>query len=604
MQALDEVRRSTSDAARRETRHAALLLLIGLAASVVCVFLSGEGFSHFDEPAHYLFARWAWKWPAYLLHDWGRPGFTVLHFLPARFGWTACRLLSAALTAAATWFAFRIAQGLGLRPAWAVIPLAFAQPLFFQLSLTTLTETPLALYLSLAVLLALRGRWRLSAAVVSLTFVTRHEAIVFLPVWLFCAWRSRVGLLRLWPIVWAPVAVELISRLSGGHPISDRLVDFVPSTQFGTGSWLTFFARALHAWGPGVTILALLGLPVLACTQRVPLKGATRCLQPMPSPSQALADESPVAPAAENRRSDASGAGGLLVALSIAVYFATHTAIRALGLFASGGYARFLVGISPLVAVAALAGWNVLLSEHWKIRRKAVLGAAAAMLLLWAALERELNLSSIAESVSEYADQVQPAAWTMRIASIGLLACVGIVVMYDGRCHRLRRRPDRSRPGFADPTNSGTAPSTHYLLPGCLALMILLTCAALCRPLTLGPEALIVIDVHHRLRDEGLADGPLVTANLWVDYVSQRSRRPYGPLATDELREAPSGAIFIWDRKFAGATDQNLPLADFLVNPAFGLRFASRPRPWETDPYIYVFEKTGAWPAEPSAPDP
>ncbi len=640
-----EVRRIAADAPRRETRRATILLLIGLAASVICIVLSGEGFAHFDEPAHYLFARWAWRWPSYLLHDWGRPGFTVLHFLPASHGWTACRLLSAVLTAAAAWCGFRIAQQLGLRHAWAVVPLSFTQPLFFQLSLTTLTETPLALYLSLAALLALRGRWRLSAAVVSLTFVTRHEAAVFLPIWLLCARRFRVRLLKLWPIVWAPLAVDRLSRLSGSHPIADRLVDLVPSTQFGTGSWLTFFARALHAWGPGVTILALLGVPTLAFAQWALQDGASgsdaASGRPVPIQEQARADKPPVAPASASRRSDGLRAGGLLVALCIAVYFTAHTVIRAFGLFASGGYARFLIGISPLVAVAALAGWNALLSEDSKARKRAVLGAGAAMLLLWAALERELSLPSVAESVAEYSDPLRPVAWAMRIATLAFTACVAVAIMHEGRSGRLRK--DGRSPGSdsTEPTSDpswtwdvdenaaddrrflaffgrrGRRPlplspaakllrwaSVRTLVSACVALMILLTCAALCRPLDLNPEAHIVLDVCRRLRDEGYADRPLVTASLWVDYVLRRNRPPYGPLPRDELADAPIGAIFLWDRRFAGATDQKLPLAHFLHNRAFRLRFQSRPRPWERDPYIFVLEKTGTWPtrANPGAP--
>ena len=166
----------SSPGAGDSDRLAAILVSIGLAVSAS--FITREGILHFDDLTHFLFAKWAWTYPAYLLDEWGRPGFTALYFLPAKMGWVWCKLLSAVLTAWSAWFAYRIAQTLKLPHAWAAVPLAYSQPLFFQLAQTTLTETVLAFYLTLAVFLALRHRWSWSAAALSLAFVTRHEAIV------------------------------------------------------------------------------------------------------------------------------------------------------------------------------------------------------------------------------------------------------------------------------------------------------------------------------------------------------------------------------------------------------------------------------------------
>ena len=304
-------------AIQSERSLALALATIGFALSAIFALHDPEGIVQFDDLTHYLYAHWAWTWPAYLLDDWGRPGFTALYFLPAALGWTACRILSASLSAATALAAYEIVRTLGLRRAWLVVPLVYVQPLFLQLSQTTLTETPMAFYLTLAVLLALHGRWTASAAILSPAFVTRHEAIIFLPLWLFLAWRDRAPLWRLWPILWAPLAVNLLAPLAGVNAPIARLFEPTPSTQYGRGGWLTFFCRTLEAWGPGVAVLAITGF--VATTRRQ---------------------------------------GGAIVAATIALYFAAQTIIRALGLYDSGGYARFLVPISPLIAVAALSGWN------------------------------------------------------------------------------------------------------------------------------------------------------------------------------------------------------------------------------------------------------
>ena len=79
----------------QQTRIAADLVLVGLVLSATGGLLSPNGVVQFDDLTHYLYAKWAWRWPAYLLDNWGRPGFTVIYFLPAGWGWPACRFLSA-----------------------------------------------------------------------------------------------------------------------------------------------------------------------------------------------------------------------------------------------------------------------------------------------------------------------------------------------------------------------------------------------------------------------------------------------------------------------------------------------------------------------------
>ena len=233
-------------------RIAASLAALGLLITAFFGWISPDGLFHFDDLTHFRYAKWAWRWPAYLLNDWGRPGFTTLYALPAYFGWPMCRALSAILSAFASWLAYRIAQRAGLRWAWGVVPLCFAQPLFFQLAQTTLTETALAFYLTAAVYFAQRDR-----------FVTRHEAAVFLPVWVFFAWRERVPLLRLWPIVWAPIAVNILGPIAGLTPLWQRLTTSSSSGQYGRGGWLTYFCRSMEAFGPAIAVLAMNGMPSL-----------------------------------------------------------------------------------------------------------------------------------------------------------------------------------------------------------------------------------------------------------------------------------------------------------------------------------------------------
>ncbi len=515
-----------------DRRAAGLLCAAGFLISAACGMIHKGGILHFDDLTHFLYAKWAWTWPAYLVNDWGRPGFTALYALPAALGWGACRIFSAALTAASAYLAWSISTRLGMRSAWGAVIFAFAQPLFFQLSQTTLTETALAFYLILATRFALSKRWTISSVVLSLALVTRHEAIVFLPIWLYCAAQEKRALRKLWPLLWAPLAINLLAWAAGSKPAIEQFLNPTGTGQYGRGGWLTFFSRSMEAFGPGICILAMIGIARL-----------TR-------------------------------AGGGLIAASIAVYFIAQTAVRALGLYDTGGYARFLVGISPLIAISALAGWNRLFESEPQARRRTAILAAAAMALLWLSMERQLILHSAGDSLAAELPKLDIAVKAIRYATIAvvLVTLSAFCVERSGRANRFSRAA----------------------IPATLAIMIALAASVLCRPLRPPPEAAIIADVRRQLRSLGHADQPIISACVWMDYVTGHSFPPWRPSLRQELDAAPVGALFAWERQFAQSADHNLPLADFAADPRWRLILESPPLSNDRFPYMYIFLKQPA----------
>lgn len=529
--------RSASRGQALSTQHSALstqlayaLLAVGAATTIACGLASPEGIHHFDDLTHYLMAKWAWRWPAYLLNDWARPGFNVLYFLPAGLGWPACRVLSAVLAAVSAWLAFRSAQSLGLRHSWAVVPLCYVQPLFFQLAQTTLTETTLGFYLMAAVYLAIRGNWGWSAAFISLGTVARHEAVIFVPLWIILAWRERIALWRLWPVVLAPAATNIGAVLAGMSPAIVQMLSPKPSEQYGRGGWLTFFVRAMQAWGPGVLVLVMVGLRPLAKSR-----------------------------------------GGRIIAATAAAYFCTHAAIRALGLFNSGGYARFIVPICPLVAIAALAGWLKLRSTDQRERRTAVMAAAGFMILLWIAMERQLalyaaRLDEVAELPEVYAAKVAIRVTTVLVV-VAAIASAGF--------GSWRRSP-----------SLGTA-----LMPAVLVAITALTCFKLCRPLARPAEAYIIDDLKRWLAASGFADREIITSHVWVSYAMGQALPPTRPSVREQLDRAPPGTLFVWDEQFAAAVEPGLEFQALASNPEFRLIHSTPPAQHRRKPYLVVFEK-------------
>lgn len=514
-----------------DRRFAAALTIFGFAATCTCALIAGDAYYHLDDVTHFLYAKWAWHWPAYLLDDWGRPGFTVAYALPAALGWTACRLLSCGLTAAGAWFAYLTADRVGLRPAWPVIPLCFAQPLYFVLAQTTLTETPLAFYVSLALYLAVSNRWMFSAIVLSAAFVTRHEAIVFLPAWLWFAWRDKASWKAMALVFWAPLIVNVCAPLVGRSSLVSRLLDPTPTAQYGHGGWLTYFAKSMHAWGPAVMVLAMLGCGALW------------------------------------RRAQAR-----IVVAALVIFFVAQTVVFKFGLFASGGYSRFLVSVSPLAAIPAWAGLKKLLSAESAGRYAA--SAAACMVLLWIAMERQRQLQ---HGLDFPFAEIHRAVWAVRI-SAGVLAALGsiafIMMMSTSRSMRIIGRS---------------------AMPVGLAVLMAATGYVFLRPMKLPPDAKLMREAAAVIESKHLAERPIISAHPYCNYLTDTRISPDRPTTRRRIEQADIGTLVVWESRLAATEDHGLQLIEFTNSPAFSTIHRSAPLPYEKRPFVWVFEKRSAW---------
>jgi hypothetical protein len=489
--------------------------LAGLAISWLLAFNS-DGVLHDDDLTHFLYARWARQVPGYLVHEWGRPGFTVLYFLPAQIGWVAARCLSGVLTVLSAWLAYRIAERLYLPHAWLAAPLALIQPMFFQLSYTTLTETPLAFYAALGLWLLIARRYGWSAVVFSLTLVTRHEALVWLPVWVLAMWCGRA---RPWSYLWlgwAPLLHNLLAPgMIGKVPLK---MFFLPSAdvQYGSGSLWAMPARAVLTWGPGIAALACLGA-ILICRRR----------------------------------------GGWIVTSMAAVYFGTHAIVRCLGLFATGGYARFLVSLAPLVAILAVAGigglgdWS---ARRWWLRPTLV---AAAFVLFWFAGEQEKPWWIY-----------PPFLLGFRIVTAGIVVMVVALIAVNRKRHRLAW--------------------ARWVLPALLVGLTVLHTAYICRPWKLSSDQRSIQSVVQWLKDNGYGGRRVLAASIWVHWFWPSVLKPDEYDTAGRLAEAPAGTLLIWDKRYSPTFPHNMPLKDYLNDPRYRLLTRSWPSP---DVFCYAFEK-------------
>lgn len=504
------------------SRNAAIACcLVALLLSWLLAILS-DGVHHDDDLTHFLYAKWSGHRLAFLLNEWGRPGFTVLYFLPSQLGWTAARMFSGLLSVAAAWWAFRTAEEVRLPWAWLAAPLALIQPMFFQLSYTTLTETAVAFYVTLAMLLLVRGRFALSAAVLSLTLVTRYECVVWLPLWVVAMWFGRARWRDMIWLLWAPIAYNVITYLWLGHVPFDMFFEPKANTDYGRGTLLAMPARALLAFGPGIIALAAVGIP-----------------------------------ATWPKR------WGWFVAGVALLYFAFHVFCRYLGLYATGGYPRFLISISPIVGVLALAGARELAcwtSPRWP---RAVVILALTLLVFWYAGE------------AEKPDWIYPPfVWAFRLTTFALVfLVVGLLVL----------RSVRPRPAW-----------WPVVLPMLLIGTTLIQTRYMAKPWMKGKDQWAVASVVTWLKEHGYGDRPILATNVWVYRLWPMRLQEDKWHVAKELEAAPPGTILIWDKCYSPSHPHAMDVRRFKDDPNYRLLTKSWPSPGV---FCYAFEKVGA--AEP-----
>jgi len=518
--------------------------LLAFVALTVFSAAASNGAYHDDDLKHYLFARWVRYDASYLAHVWGRPGFTLLYALPAQAGWWACRLLSVGLSAVTAWATFRAAQRLGLARAAAAVPLVYAQPLFLHLAFTTLTETPTAAYLALATWARLAGRTTIAAALFSLTLITRHEAIVLLPVWAWALWQARAR----WPawalLLWAPAAYNAATWLACGYLPGDIFARPGETTQYGQGTPLTFFVRFVVMAGPVVTGLAVVGATRL-----------WRMRQARP-----------------------------LIA-GLALYIAAQTSLYMMQAYASGGYARFLVPLAPWVAIAALAGLNSVRVPFPRapsalcatavptVDARSDTADTAAARRLWLAVVAGFWVLAELEQAFNPIHAIAPYFWAFRFASVLFVAGVACGLWQGAR-------------------------------PVCLAVVVLALVGPTARaawPHRLRPRERVIAESVERLRANGLADRPLHSTSDWTYYFADRWYPARQPLYA-QLGTAAPGSLFVWERRYAPSPDFNLQLKDVHADPRWREILRSPPDA-SGESFVHVFERLPTIPSSfPSRP--
>lgn len=126
-----------------------LTLLTAIGYVIFSIF--SDGFYQHDEAAHFINMRTFWYNPNIILGNWAKPGYKLLMVIPSLGGTFAVVMVNSLFSAFTAFFAYKIAQILRFKNAGLAFFLMATQPMWLQLSFRNYSEIPTAFLISLAI---------------------------------------------------------------------------------------------------------------------------------------------------------------------------------------------------------------------------------------------------------------------------------------------------------------------------------------------------------------------------------------------------------------------------------------------------------------------
>ncbi len=288
-------------------------------------FFDGTGDSG-DSILHYLFAHYAPKHPELYFDHWAKPVFVLLASPFAQFGFSGIKLFNALASTFTLWFTYKAAVALKMENAGVVMLLFIFSPLQYILTLSGFTEPLFAFFVSLALLLTLRGRINAAAVVLSFLPYVRSEGLIVASTFaLYFAYKGhyRTPLLLLTGSVIYGLAGYVV------HDTAFWVFSKIPyastGSKYGSGELYHFVWSLVNVLG--IPVYALMGVGLIPAIRSV-----------------------------FKRETDFSERA--LVLLGFLFFFVAHSLFWFLGIFNSMGLNRVFIGVMPFMVLLALNGYN------------------------------------------------------------------------------------------------------------------------------------------------------------------------------------------------------------------------------------------------------
>jgi hypothetical protein len=216
-----------------------------------------------DNYWHYWFSRYAFEYPQFFLHHWGKPIFILLSAPFSQFGFLGMKLFNITCGILSAWVCWRFCRDIGFSNSALVILILIFCPAYFTELPTALTEPLFGLLLISSSYLFFRSNFFWGATVASLLLFSRSEGM-FIVVY-FSAYLLIVRQWKYIPLLATAFIIYAFAGLFAGHNFFWYFTEnpYGYQSQYGSGAWNHFFKLESEIFGEPHVALLLSGIIIL-----------------------------------------------------------------------------------------------------------------------------------------------------------------------------------------------------------------------------------------------------------------------------------------------------------------------------------------------------
>lgn len=319
-----------------------ILFICAAIMGVMAIVLNGTAEAG-DSPAHFLYAKWAFKYPENFLNHWAKPLYVMIFAPVAQLGFHAVKLMNVFCWTLQTYLVMRIARILGMKAIWWIPILSLTASMNLTHTLSALTEPLFAVWLAAGVFMMVSNRQTWGVLILSfLPFVRSEGLIILCPLLIYLMINRKWFLLPL--LFVGHIAMAIIGAPFYGDLfwVFSKMSYAVWDSAYGNGTWYHFIINMPVFMGWMQSLLLLIGLVY----GFVKLFLTGQWLRP-----SAKCDES------------------WLVYGFFLAFFLAHSLYWYLGIFNSAGLLRVFVGVMPAILLIELRAIEVLSNslKSWRI---------------------------------------------------------------------------------------------------------------------------------------------------------------------------------------------------------------------------------------------
>ena len=310
-----------------------------------------------DSVMHYLYARYAFHYPAHFFDQWAKPVYVLIAAPFAQLGFWGVKLMNILFACGSMWFIYKTATSLKINYAWmAAVVFAFI-PMNISLILSGLTDPMFAFFLIFGIYLLCKEKYYPGLVFFSFLPFVRSEGLIIL-----CVLIVYLIIKELYQLIPLLATGHIVYSLAGYFIHKDFLWVFnkmsyaTLSSAYGIGKWMHFVITLPESAGMAGAVFICIGV----------FSGLLLLIKWL------------------RRKADIVEEKNLFLIYGFfTVFFIGHSAFWALGIFNSMGLLRVMIGVMPLFAIIILHGMEYVIApvKQFVWSRYVLYGLLAIMII-------------------------------------------------------------------------------------------------------------------------------------------------------------------------------------------------------------------------------